>query len=264
MKQSIDGNQIHIATGGRAHQPDRPFIFFLHGSGQSHLTWVLQTRLLAYDGYNIVAPDFPAHGLSGGDALTSIEDMAAWVLRLADRLGVDNFILAGHSQGALVALELAARHPERIDRLVLIGCAAAIPVNDYLVSASKNKLDAAIKMMTGWGHGLRAHKHENSQPGFSHLGFGRQLMAANHTDALHVDLTACNNYSSGADAAANITMPTLVILAGADKMTPVKFGKKLADMIPDAELVIVDKAGHMLPAEHPDDVNTPLRAFLPH
>ena len=75
---------------------------------------------------------------------------------------------------------------------------------------------------------------------------------------------ACNNYSSGADAAANITMPTLVILAGADKMTPVKFGKKLADMIPDAELVIVDKAGHMLPAEHPDDVNTPLRAFLPH
>lgn len=262
MKYSIDGNQIHIATGGRTHQPDRPYIFFLHGSGQSHLTWVLQTRLLAYDDYNVVAPDFPAHGLSEGTPLQTIEEMAAWVLLLADSLKVDKFILAGHSQGGLVALELAARHPERIDRLVLIGCAAAIPVNDYLVSASQDKLDAAIKMMTGWGHGLRAHKHENSQPGFSHLGFGRQLMASNHQSALHADLTACNNYISGADAAANITMPTLLILAGADKMTPVKFGKKLAEMIADAELVVVDKAGHMLPAEHPDEVNQPLRAFL--
>ncbi len=262
MKQSLDGNRIHIATGGRAHQPDRPYILFLHGSGQSHLTWVLQTRLLAYDGYNIVAPDFPAHGLSGGEALTSIEDMAAWVLRLADGLGIDRFILIGHSQGGLVALELAARHPERIDRLVLIGCAAAIPVNDYLVSASQDRLDAAIKMMTGWGHGLRAHKHDNSQPGFSHLGFGRRLMAANNKAALHADLTACNNYTSGADAAARITVPTLVILAGADKMTPVKFGKKLAEMITDATLVVVDRAGHMLPAEHPDEVNRPLHAFL--
>ena len=49
----------------------------------------------------------------------------------------------------------------------------------------------------------------------------------------------------------NIDLPVLIILAAADKMTPVKKGKKLADMIPDAELVIVDKAGHMLPSEHP-------------
>ena len=262
MKQLIDGNQIHIATGGREFESHKPYIILLHGSGQSHLTWVLQSRLLAYDGFNVIAPDFPAHGLSEGQPLQTIEEMAEWVLALADGLGVDQFLLAGHSQGGLVAIELAARNPKRVSKLALIACAAAIPVNEFLVSASRDKLDAAIKMMTGWGHGLRGHKHENSQPGFSHLSFGRRLMAANDKQALHADLNACNQNQSGKEAASIITSPTVVILAEADKMTPVKFGKKLAELITDAKLVIIDKAGHMLPSEHPDEVNQHLRVFL--
>ena len=72
-----------------------------------------------------------------------------------------------------MALDLAARYPERTEKLVIIASALAIPVNDYLVSAAQDKQDTAIKMMTGWGHGEAAHFYENSQPGFSHLGFGR-------------------------------------------------------------------------------------------
>ncbi|MEC7243534.1 MAG: alpha/beta hydrolase, partial [Pseudomonadota bacterium] len=49
----------YFSTGGRDHRPDAPFLILLHGSGQSHLSWVLQSRYFAYQGFNILAPDFP-------------------------------------------------------------------------------------------------------------------------------------------------------------------------------------------------------------
>ena len=62
MKLELGHHIVHIATGGRAPNADAPALLFLHGSGQSHLTWVLQSRYFAYEGYNIIAPDFPGHG----------------------------------------------------------------------------------------------------------------------------------------------------------------------------------------------------------
>ena len=262
MELTLSDEKVHLATGGRAHKPDAPYVLFLHGSGQSHLTWVLQSRYFAYDGFNVIAPDFPGHGLSEGEPLNSVEEMAQWVLALMDRLEIETAHIIGHSQGGLVALELGAMAAERVSKMALIACAAAIPVNEYLVNASVERPDKAIAMMTGWGHGARAHKHENSQPGFSHLGYGRQLMAANHPMALHTDLNACNAYHGGMQAAQGLKMPVLVLLAGADKMTPVKFGVQMAQAIADHQLEIIDKAGHMLPSEHPDAVNRPVLNFL--
>ena len=262
MKLQLDNHNVHLATGGRAHIAGAPSVLFLHGSGQSHLTWVLQTRYFAYDGYNIIAPDFPGHGLSGGAPLTTIEQMADWAARLLQALGIDSAAVVGHSQGCLVGLEMASRHAGCVDRLCLIAGAAAIPVNDYLVTSSADRLDAAITMMTGWGHGQTAHLHDNTQPGFSHLGFGRALMAGNPAEALHADLLACNAYDRGAEAAASVTQPCHLILAGADKMTPVKQGRKLAGLIPHAQLTEIAGAGHMLPSEHPEAVNAPLARFL--
>ena len=192
MKFEFEQIFVHIATGGRAHKDGADFVVFLHGSGQSHLTWGLQSRYFAYEGYNIIAPDFPGHGLSGGAPLTSIEDMADWLARLLAAMGVQTAAFIGHSQGCLVALEMASRHSAYVDKLCLIAGAAAIPVNEWLVDASASKIDAAIEMMTGWGHGRTAHFHDNTQPGFNHLGLGRALMAGHDKTALHADLQACN------------------------------------------------------------------------
>ena len=66
MKHLLDGASIHIATGGLDFDPAKPVLVFIHGSGQSHLTWVLQTRYFAHRGFAVLAPDLPGHGLSGG------------------------------------------------------------------------------------------------------------------------------------------------------------------------------------------------------
>ena len=209
MKHQLNGIDIHIATGGRNFDAAGEVIIMLHGSGQNHLTWVLQSRYFAYRGYGIFAPDFPGHGLSGGSPLESIEDMAAWVIALMDSLDVKTAILVGHSQGCLVAIEAAAAYPDRIKRVALIAGAMAIPVNQQLLDMSDKALAKAINVMTSWGHGPMAHMHDNTQPGHSFIGYGQRLMALNDNDALRADLNACNGYKNGPEAAKSLTQPAL-------------------------------------------------------
>ena len=262
MKHQLNGIDIHIATGGRNFDAAGEVIIMLHGSGQNHLTWVLQSRYFAYRGYGILAPDFPGHGLSGGSPLESIEDMAAWVIALMDSLDVKTAILVGHSQGCLVAIEAAAAYPDRIKRVALIAGAMAIPVNQQLLDMSDKALAKAINVMTSWGHGPMAHMHDNTQPGHSFIGYGQRLMALNDNDALRADLNACNGYKNGPEAAKSLTQPALCILAENDRMTPVKFGREMATTLNHAEMTIIAGAGHMLPAEYPAEVNTALRSFF--
>mgnify|MGYP003316074419 CR=1 FL=1 len=65
----------------------KPLIIFVHGSGLTHMTWVLQTRYFAFHGYNALAIDLPGHGLSSGESLKSIEEMADWVKDVIDAVG---------------------------------------------------------------------------------------------------------------------------------------------------------------------------------
>jgi pimeloyl-ACP methyl ester carboxylesterase len=267
MKHDLNGASIHIATGGldfaeqhSAH--NGKVLAFLHGSGQCHLTWIQQSRFFAHRGFAVLAPDFPGHGLSGGTPLTSITAQTDWLIALLDSLEVEEAILAGHSQGVLVALDAAARYPGRVQRLALIAGALAIPVNDMLVEMSKSAPNKAFGMMTSWGHGPPAHKFDNNMPGHSHLGYGRRVMALNDDAALHADLVACNAYVDGGDAAASVTQPALCLIAAHDKMTPAKFGKQMAASIKGAELQIFERAGHFLPSELPLEVNSAILTFL--
>ena len=262
MKHELNGELIHIATGGVDFDNSRPVLLFLHGSGQSHLTWVLQSRYFAHRNYAVLAPDLPGHGLSSGTPLASIGDMADWSAALLESLGVASATYVAHSQGVLVALEAAARHADRVRGLALIAGAMAIPVNDMLIEMAQERPEKAFAMMTSWGHGPGAHKFDNTQPGHSFLGYGRRVMAQNDATALHADLVACNEYDGGPAAAAAVTQPSLCLIADRDRMTPAKFGHKMAATIPGAETKIFGRAGHFLPAEFPLEVNDALSAFL--
>lgn len=262
MKIEVDGTEVHVATGGREHVVGRPFIVFLHGAGNCHLTWVSQSRALAYDDYNIIAPDMPGHNLSAGAPIEDIGAQADWYLKLLDALSCDKAVLVGHSQGGLIALEIASKAPERVAGIGFIATANAIPVNDALIGMAENKQDKAIAAMTAWGHGPEAHMHENTWPGASNITYGLEVMELNGETALATDLKACAAYEGGLEKAAALTCPTICIFAGKDKMTPVKFGKALAGALPDNELHVLNDAGHMLPVEKPRELNALLRAYL--
>jgi pimeloyl-ACP methyl ester carboxylesterase len=262
MRTTINNADVFVSTGGRDFDAELPTLVFIHGSGQSHLSFMLQARFLANRGFSVLNPDMPAHGLSGGAPLTDIAAMADWYAELMDQSGVKHATIIGHSQGALIGLELARRHPRKVEKFAVIASAAAIPVNDMLLGLAKDKEPAAIDAMIDWGHGETGHMHDHTMPGQTHLNFGRAMMANNETGALYADLKACADYDQGMIAAATVSVPCLCILATADKMTPLKFGKKLAAALPDCDTVIIDRAGHMLPTEKPFEVITALRAFI--
>ncbi len=262
MKHQFRGETIHIATGGRDFDANGKVVLLIHGSGQNHLTWILQSRYLAHRGFSILAPDFPGHGLSSGEPLTSVEDQAEWIIQLLESLSANEYALVGHSQGALVSLETAIRAPDKARCLCLIAAAMSIPVNDYLIDASEQAVQKAVNLMTSWGHGSGAHMYDNTMPGHSFLEYGRRIMGSNNRNALLTDLTACNDYKNGENAANQINQPTLCILAEEDKMTPVRYGQAMVEKIKNTEVIVIEKAGHILPAEKPREVNKALYAFL--
>jgi pimeloyl-ACP methyl ester carboxylesterase len=262
MRLMVDGVETYASTGGRAHAAGKPWIVFLHGAGFSHLSWVLQGRALAYDGYNVLAPDFPGHNLSSGEPLTDIAALAAWTLKLMDAAGCEQGVIAGHSMGGLVALEIARTAPQRVRGLVMVATAAEIPVNAGLLDMAANRQDKAIASMVSWAHGPQAHLHENTWPGASHVFYSIDTMELNAPQALPRDLNACADYSGGAEAAAGVQCPALCIFSPQDRMTPMKAGLKLASLLPRQETVIVEGGGHTIPTERPREVNAALRRFL--
>ena len=262
MRIEYANESCFISTGSKAFDPNANTLLFLHGSGQSHLTFLQQSRFFANRGWQSLNPDMPGHGHSTGTPLQSIEEMADWYIGLLDTLGIASVTIVGHSQGCLTGLEIAHRYPERVSKLCLLAGALAIPVNDALLDLATTNQSAAYQAMVNWGHGAASHLYDHSWPGLTHIDLGNQIMTQNADTALSADLTACNNYKNGPDAAASITCASLVMIAGKDKMTPAKAGRALAASLQNCEAHILADSGHFLPSERPYEVNRALRDFL--
>jgi len=258
----VDGHDVYAYTGAKEFQATRDPLIFVHGCGLDHTVWLLQSRYFAHHGRGVMAVDLPAHGKSGGVALASIADMADWVVRVMDAARVETATLIGHSMGALVVHEAAARHPGRVRCIVTIGISVPMSVTDALLSAAKADNHDAFDMVNVWGHGSRAHVGGNQVPGMWMIGSGVRLLEGSAPGVLYADLNACNEYRDGLDSSAIITCPVHVILGRDDRMSPVKAAEPLLDSLADARVTILENCGHMLMAEKPGEVLDLLIAAL--
>jgi pimeloyl-ACP methyl ester carboxylesterase len=261
MNLEIDRRVVFAATGGKEHGPNQPLIVFLHGAGMDHSVWALHSRWFAHHGGNVLAVDLPGHGRSAGQPLTEIASLADWTERLIASMGCDRASLIGHSMGALIAVETAARHPDRAASLCLIGAAAKMPVHPDLLAAAKANSHDAVDMVSLWGLGARATMGGNIAPGVWLLGSAERLLERAAPGVLYADLVACNEYRTGAEAAAKVICPTTLILGERDMMTPVKAGLTLASLIAGAKTSVLKGAGHMMMSERPDEVLDALTSF---
>src|SRR5262245_49153103 len=198
----VDGKRAYAATGGRAFDPSKPVVLFIHGAGQDHTNWQLPARWLAWHGHAVLAVDLPGHGRSEGPALDSVAGMAAWLARVMDAAGLERAAIVGHSMGGAIALEASAALPEQVGPVALLGTAAAIPVSSALLDAAREEPARAYQMMTAWSHGHAAKMGGHPVPGLWMTGGSLALFARNAPGVLHADLAACAAWSTGAAAAA--------------------------------------------------------------
>ncbi len=262
----VGGHPVFAHHGGRPFDPARPAVVLLHGAGMDHTVWSLQSRYLAHHGRSVLAVDLPGHGRSGGVALAGIAALADWVAALLDAVGVARAALIGHSMGALVALDAAARHPHRVEALALLGIAESMPVHPDLLAAAASDDPAAaasaVDLVVGWGHGPRGHAGGNPTPGLALIPAGRRLMRQGRPGVLGVDLAACDAYRQGVEAAAAVDCPALFLLGALDRMTPAKAGRSLAARVKLSQVVTVPATGHMVMTEAPDATLDALTPFL--
>ncbi len=258
MYIEVRENKTYAATGGKQFDPSLPTVMFVHGSGLDHRSWALQTRWFAYNGYSVLAPDLPGHSLSGGEPLTSIEEMGAWLADFIRATGAQQVHAVGHSQGFLDVLELARAAPELLKSITGIGTAGAIPVNPALIDAARERAGDAAEMLLMWGFGPDAQFGISAVPGMQPIAIGRQIMAGN---PLYHDLVACANYQGGSEAAKSIDLPSQMILARKDRLTPVKAGIAFAGEL-NAGVTVIERYGHMLPIEAPRQTLQKLRELI--
>ncbi len=266
MELLVNNSKTFCYTGGKTFDPAKPTAIFLHGVLNDHSVWILQTRYLAHHGWNVLAPDLPGHGKSAGDAPASVEAAADWVLALMDAADLDKAALIGHSFGALMALEAAARSPQRASHLVMLGVASPMKVSPVLLEASQNDPEKAIAMVNVFSHSTLAPPPSALGPGSWLYGGSRALMrrvlAGNcRVNVFHIGFLACDRYA-GADAAMpKVSAPTLFILGAQDQMAPAKAARSLVQAAQRGTVATVP-GGHQMMLECPEEVLAAMRGFL--
>lgn len=262
MELTVDGRKVYAATGGRPFDASKPAVIFIHGAGQDHTNWQLPARWFAWNGYAVLAPDLPGHCRSDGPPLETIQDMAGWIGRLMDAARLEKAALVGHSMGGGIAVEAAAAMPDRVTRVALLGTSLAMPVNDALLTAARDKPEQAHQMITTWSLGPRAKVGGNPAPGMWMSGGTMALLGRNRPGTLYAAFNACNLWKTGPEAAARVTCPALVLIGASDSMTPPKIGRALADKIAGSQIVTIAGSGHMMMYEAPDAVLDALIDFF--
>jgi pimeloyl-ACP methyl ester carboxylesterase len=240
-----NGFMTHYRVPARR-PPGAMTVVCLHGSGADSIVWSAQISRLRKN-YTIIAPDLPAHGRSEGRALQSAKEYAEWLHEFAQALELERFFLMGHSFGGAVAQEYARMHPAKIAGLVLIGTGTRFKLSGTYLELFEKGLDPedpAIRQQ-----------------------LPRQFLEAytflinNSSPALHADLIAAGRFDSR-EWIGTIAAPALVVRGANDNVTPQEMPVELTEMLPSAELAVIEDAGHVVMLEARDAFNERVSAFF--
>ena len=232
----------------------------IHGSAFGHRNFEKLTPLMR-DQFEVIDFDLPGYGDShGGVAPKGFDDLADRVGELIEALGHDRVHVHGTSFGAMVALSLAARHPERVDNLVL--------------SCFLLRYDRAARMMRGtWKRaaaemGMDAVADLTSVAGFARSFYDRPEAAAQlesmreafrrTTPEAFVAATETIEGTDLSPLGPTVRGPALLLAGAEDNMTPYSPAEsgvgmaQLASQHPDWRSEVLDRCGHYLVIEQPE------------
>ena len=252
------GSMIMEDTGPRS--DGGPAVVMVHGLGGDSNSF--QTLMPALEGYRVLRPDLPGAGRSPiRPGRPGIQGMADHVLDALRAAGVARAHFVGHSMGTLVCQYIAARHPECVVSLTLLG-----PILEPPIAARAGLKDRAAAARAGGMAGIAdavaqgsvseaSRKANPVVPAFVRESLMRQDPRgyAEHCLAL----SAAEPANHGA-----ITAPTLLVAGSADPVAPVAMGKALAEAIQGARLEVIPDVAHWMMMEAPGRTATLVKEHL--
>jgi aminoacrylate hydrolase len=245
-------------------QGQGPPLLLVPGLSGQGAFWAQQVAAFSRD-FRVVVHDHRGAGRSTHSRIAySVEQMAGDVLRLMDALGIESAHLVGHSTGGAIGQVIALDHPRRLRSLVLSATwAGPDPYFRRLFQVRKETL-----LASGLQAYLRASVLVLSPPAW--ISANDEAIARTQREQAHL-WAPPEVIASRIDAivafdrrarAADIRVPTLVIVAADDMVTPRFYSDELAGRIPGAKLVVLDGGGHAAPQLAAAAYNAAVGAFL--
>ena len=250
---SIQGNQIHYLMGDNLDK-SLPTLLFIHGAGQRATAWRFQEDVFAnHPNFNFIALDLPGHGSSEGDGLGSVDDYKDFVLEFIKTLELSDVILIGHSMGGGVSMLLTIERPEAFRACILVGASAKLSVAQQTLDKVKNSYLDFCNISP-------ARAFADDSPESLKQEYKKGLLNTK-ADVCYRDLIACDEFDI-LDDVEKINIPTLIISADKDIMTPPKRGEYLHQKIYGSEYYQIKGSGHFLMQEKAQEFNGVLIDFL--
>jgi pimeloyl-ACP methyl ester carboxylesterase len=247
---------------------DAPPVLLLCGIGAKRQGWYRQLPVLG-EQFRAIAIDYRDVGDSDpADRPYSIADLAGDVEGVAAGLGIERASLVGISMGGFIALELALRRPQLVDRLVLVvtsaGGATHVSTSPEILQLLMPSAGVALED----GAGARRVTTAVAAPGYAQRAPAEidtfveiALHNPMRVEAYLRQLEACRAHDVSARLG-EIGAPTLVIHGDVDPLVPLANGEYLAEHIPGARLVVYEDTGHIPEVERADEFNRDLVEFL--
>ena len=237
---------------------DAPVLVLANSLGSTLDMWDAQAPALA-ERFRLLRYDHRGHGGSSvPPGPYTMDDLGGDVLALLDRLGIERFSFCGLSIGGMVGMWLASEVPERIERLVLCCTSARFDPEAYNSRARTVRAE-------GVGVVADAVLERWFTPEFSASHPGVVEWAGSMLRNTPVEgYAGCCEAIGGAELASRlggIQAPTLVIAGADDPAAPVDKSELIRDSIPDARLVVIERAAHLANVEQPEAVT---REILDH
>jgi pimeloyl-ACP methyl ester carboxylesterase len=273
---AVNGIDFHVATSGPANGPP---VVLLHGFPDFWYGWRHQIAPLAQAGWHVIVPDQRGHGASAKPAAVqayALDTLADDVLALCDHLGHGRFAIVGHDWGGVVAWHLAARAPERIDRLAIFNAPHPASLSGYMLTHPLQALRSAYVgfFQLPWLPELvlRANDHAllamsltgSSLPGtFGDDDLVRYRQAWSEEGAVGAMLNWYRAMPLARPLARRIAVPARIVWGDADPaLSPglAEAGAAFCDA--GCEVIHLPRATHWLHQELPAEVNAHLLAFL--
>ena len=250
---SFDGARIAYAIAGNGPRLVRAPHWLTHVAFEWKSSyWVPWLERMTRD-YSLLRTDLRGCGLSDRDVTDlSFESLVRDLEAVVDSSGWDNFTLYGASQGGGIAIEYAARHPDKVSRLILNGAYGRGYLKRELTPTQTAAFENQIRLIEiGW---------ESEDPAYRQF-FATQFMPTATLEQLRgmselqrVSTSAANaarlvRTAAGIDvreSARRVSCPTLITHSTGDRRVPFEEGRLLAALIPNSTLIPLDSVNHTL------------------
>jgi pimeloyl-ACP methyl ester carboxylesterase len=271
-----DSHFVDLPGGYRAHyrengDPNAPLLVLLHGFADSFTTWDGWVRELK-PRFHIISLDFPGHGLTRAPAGAELSgaSLADYVDAFAAALSLPKFAVAGNSMGGGAAWELAVRHPDRVNALILVDAAGFAndkpgkqPLGFVILRYRLGRMVLSkIDNRPLIEQGLKADVYDKSLIApFIVDRFAEFQRAPGHREIL-MSVNAGARAGSTAELLSAIKVPTLILWGESDPLIEPAAAKKFAAAISGSTLITYPHVGHLPQLEIPQRSAADVAAFL--